>query len=76
MNLEQEDLFLERPAEHQKRDWPLDARWLGGPTMIQSSDLSLTRMPLNNGGSFIPALGFGTLIPDLSASTVVSASRL
>src|ERR1700729_2250590 len=32
--------------------------------MTQSSDLRLTRMPLNNGMGQIPALGFGTLIPD------------
>ena len=32
--------------------------------MAGSSDLRLTRMPLNNGGAHMPALGFGTLIPD------------
>ena len=32
--------------------------------MIQSSDLRMTRMPLNHGGGQMPALGFGTLIPD------------
>ena len=34
--------------------------------MIESSDLRLTKMPLNNGGGHMPALGFGTLIPDLT----------
>jgi alcohol dehydrogenase (NADP+) len=32
--------------------------------MIESSDLRLKRIPLNHGGGQIPALGFGTLIPD------------
>ncbi|MBV8553207.1 MAG: aldo/keto reductase [Acidobacteriaceae bacterium] len=32
--------------------------------MTESSDFRLKRMPLNNGGGQIPALGFGTLIPD------------
>ena len=32
--------------------------------MIESSDLRLTRVPLNNGAGNMPALGFGTLIPD------------
>ena len=31
---------------------------------MESSDLRLKRMPLNNGSGQIPALGFGTLIPD------------
>jgi alcohol dehydrogenase (NADP+) len=33
-------------------------------TMIESSDLRLTRIPLRDGAGLIPALGFGTLIPD------------
>ncbi len=32
--------------------------------MIESSDLRIKRMPLNHGEGHIPALGFGTLIPD------------
>ncbi len=32
--------------------------------MTESTDLRLTRMPLNHGGGLLPALGFGTLIPD------------
>jgi alcohol dehydrogenase (NADP+) len=32
--------------------------------LIESSDLRLTRVPLNNGAGNMPALGFGTLIPD------------
>jgi alcohol dehydrogenase (NADP+) len=32
--------------------------------MTQSSDIRLTKIPLNNGAGHIPALGFGTLIPD------------
>jgi hypothetical protein len=29
----------------------MDAKWLADTTMIESSDLPLTRMPLNNGGA-------------------------
>jgi len=32
--------------------------------MMESSDLRMTRMPLHNGSGYMPALGFGTLIPD------------
>jgi hypothetical protein len=32
--------------------------------MIESSDFRLTKMPLNNRAGHMPALGFGTLIPD------------
>src|ERR1700753_1033442 len=32
--------------------------------MIGTSDFRATRIPLNNGAGHIPALGFGTLIPD------------
>jgi alcohol dehydrogenase (NADP+) len=41
--------------------------------MIESSDFRNTRIPLNNGVDHIPALGFGTLIPD--AAVTVSATR-
>jgi alcohol dehydrogenase (NADP+) len=41
--------------------------------MTQSSDLQLTRMPLNNGTGQIPALGFGTLIPD--PALTITATR-
>jgi len=44
--------------------------------MIESSGLSLTRMPLNNGGSYIPALGFGTLIPDLALTRTATRDAL
>jgi alcohol dehydrogenase (NADP+) len=32
--------------------------------MTESSDYRTTRLPLNHGGGHMPALGFGTLIPD------------
>ena len=32
--------------------------------MIETSDFRATRIPLSNGAGHIPALGFGTLIPD------------
>jgi aldehyde reductase len=41
--------------------------------MSESSDLRLTRIPLDKGAGHIPALGFGTLIPD--AAVTISATR-
>ncbi len=41
--------------------------------MTESSDLRLTRMPLNDGSGQMPALGFGTLIPD--AAETITATR-
>ena len=41
--------------------------------MIESSNLQTTRIPLNNGVGHIPAVGFGTLIPDAAAT--ISATR-
>jgi alcohol dehydrogenase (NADP+) len=41
--------------------------------MTESSDLRLTKIPLNNGSGHIPALGFGTLIPD--AAETIAATR-
>ncbi len=41
--------------------------------MIESSDLRMTRIPLNHGAGKMPALGFGTLIPD--AALTVTATR-
>jgi aldehyde reductase len=41
--------------------------------MKAASDLRLTRIPLNQGAGRIPALGFGTLIPD--AGVTMTATR-
>src|SRR5260221_10789658 len=41
--------------------------------MIESSDLRITRIPLNHGAGQLPALGFGTLIPD--AAVTITATR-
>jgi len=41
--------------------------------MTESSDLRLKRMPLNNGRGNMPALGFGTLIPD--PAVTITATR-
>src|SRR4051794_39078777 len=41
--------------------------------MIGSSDFRTLRMPLHHGTGLMPALGFGTLIPD--AAVTVSATR-
>jgi aldehyde reductase len=41
--------------------------------MIESSDFQSTTLPLNHGDGHMPALGFGTLIPDSAVTT--SATR-
>src|ERR1700752_3234651 len=41
--------------------------------MIESSDLRMTRIPLNHGADHMPALGFGTLISD--AALTITATR-
>jgi alcohol dehydrogenase (NADP+) len=41
--------------------------------MTESSDYRTTRLPLNHGGGDMPALGFGTLIPD--PAVTISATR-
>lgn len=41
--------------------------------MAESSDLRLKKIPLGNGGGNMPALGFGTLIPD--AAVTIAATR-
>src|SRR6201997_3910020 len=50
-----------------------DVKQLGGLTMIESSALRMTKFPLNHGASYIPALGFGTLIPD--PAVTITATR-
>src|SRR5277367_5759353 len=44
--------------------------------MIESSDFRLTRIPLNNGRGQIPALGFGTLIPDPAVTITATRASL
>ncbi len=41
--------------------------------MIESSDLRMMRIPLSQGAGQLPALGFGTLIPD--AAVTITATR-
>jgi alcohol dehydrogenase (NADP+) len=41
--------------------------------LAESSDLRLTRIPLNHGNGHMPALGFGTLIPD--PAVTITATR-
>jgi alcohol dehydrogenase (NADP+) len=50
-----------------------DSKQLGGVTMIEPSDLRMTRIPLNQAAGHMPALGFGTLIPD--AAETITATR-
>src|SRR3954452_16166443 len=44
--------------------------------MVESDGLRDTRMALNNGAGVIPALGFGTLIPDPVATRVATRAAL
>src|ERR1700678_4776634 len=44
--------------------------------MIESSDLRLTKMPLSKGAGYMPALGFGTLIPDLAVTKTATRDAL
>src|ERR1700761_7709019 len=44
--------------------------------MIGTSDFRATRIPLNNGAGHIPALGFGTLIPDPAVTKTATRDAL
>src|ERR1700735_2686782 len=47
-----------------------------GETMSENHTLRYTTMALNNGSGAIPALGFGTLIPDPVATKVATKAAL
>src|ERR1700722_16130280 len=53
-----------------------DVKQLGGSTMIESSALRMTRFPLNHGTGQMPALGFGTLIPDPALTVTATQDAL
>src|SRR5882724_5523754 len=44
--------------------------------MLPTDNLRYTKMPLNNGSGAMPALGFGTLIPDPVATRVATKAAL
>src|ERR1700743_620801 len=44
--------------------------------MVENDKLRYTKMPLNNGFGAIPALGFGTLIPDPVATRTATKAAL
>src|SRR3954463_4578764 len=44
--------------------------------MLASDQLRFTKMALNNGSGAIPALGFGTLIPDPVATKLATKAAL
>jgi alcohol dehydrogenase (NADP+) len=44
--------------------------------MIESSDLRMARIPLNQGAGHMPALGFGTLIPDPAVTKTATRDAL
>jgi len=48
----------------------------GHNRMIESPDLRLTRRPLNDGAGHMPALGFGTLIPDAALTRTATRDAL
>src|SRR5947209_2180594 len=47
-----------------------------GNTMVETDSLRYTKMALNNGSGAIPALGFGTLIPDPVATRAATRAAL
>src|SRR5271155_213191 len=51
----------------------VSSRGFGGVTMADPADLRMTRIPLNHGAGRMPALGFGTLIPD--PAVTITATR-
>jgi alcohol dehydrogenase (NADP+) len=51
----------------------LNAKECQGVIMTEPSDFRNTRIPLNHGSGQMPALGFGTLVPD--AAVTISATR-
>src|SRR5580700_5749136 len=50
--------------------------YIQGTIMPATDDLRYTKIPLNNGSGAIPALGFGTLIPDPVATGVATKAAL
>src|SRR4051794_23045044 len=44
--------------------------------MVESDDLRYTKLALNNGSGAVPALGFGTLIPDPVATRTATKAAL
>src|SRR5215470_8672088 len=44
--------------------------------MVENDNLRYTKMALNNGSGAIPALGFGTLIPDPVATRTATTAAL
>ncbi|MGC2619808.1 MAG: aldo/keto reductase, partial [Acidobacteriaceae bacterium] len=44
--------------------------------MAEATDLGLMKMPLNHGSGSMPALGFGTLIPDLAVTVTATRDAL
>jgi alcohol dehydrogenase (NADP+) len=44
--------------------------------MMESSDIRLIKIPLNSGAAAIPALGFGTLIPDAAVTKTATRDAL
>ncbi len=44
--------------------------------MTESRDLRLTKIPLNHGAGYMPAVGFGTLIPDAALTKTATRDAL
>src|SRR5271163_2700153 len=52
------------------------SKYRRGETMAENDNLRYTKMALNNGSGAIPALGFGTLIPDPVATRTATKAAL
>jgi aldehyde reductase len=53
-----------------------DAKKTRGVPMTESSDLRQTRIKLNNASSYMPALGCGTLVPDVNETIALTRNAL
>src|SRR5947209_6375188 len=69
------DLIEQASRKRQRPDTAGLGRRRDG-TMVESDDLRYTRIAFNGGSGTIPALGFGTLIPDPVATRTATRSAL
>src|SRR4029078_6202568 len=65
-----------RPGARMVRDGYNQRVNLRGKTMAEPDNLRYTKMPINDGSAAMPALGFGTLIPDPIATRNATKAAL
>jgi alcohol dehydrogenase (NADP+) len=53
-----------------------ESKYSQGILMTESSELRVTRMPLNNESGYMPTVGFGTLIPDPAVTITATRNAL